>query len=337
MSAYLLLALSAVLGVAVPWIFMKMLMPALESGPSVRNFQGREVYLGLGIVWLVWAGCAIIGGVAVSMLRGDSQLSALPILTLAGPLALVAFSLGMVDDALGDRSARGFRGHLSAMAKGRMTTGGLKLLGISLASWFVASVMAEVAPWGAHIGRGNNGLNAGLALLGGAAIALTSNFVNLTDLRPGRALKVSSVLMAGGVLSTGLLMGSPRVAGAAGMVFASGVDRAVDTLALGLFAFGPIAAVWRYDLGETGMLGDAGANPMGAVAGLLIIAGLPLWALLAYVALLLLLNLASEKISFSALIEGNDVLRRIDEAGRKKQPSHADHLKMDAHEGGNPE
>lgn len=337
MNAYLSLALSAVLGIAVPWVTMRMIVPALESGPTVRNFRGREVHLGLGIVWLVWAGCAIIGGVAFSMLRADAQLSVLPILTLAGPLALVVFSLGMVDDALGDRSARGFRGHLSALARGRMTTGGLKLLGISLASWFVALVLAEVSPWGGYIGQGSQGLNAGLALVAGAAIALTSNFVNLTDLRPGRALKVSSVLMVGGVLSTGLLMGSSAVAGTTGLVAALGVDRVIDALALALFAFGPIVTVWRYDLGETGMLGDAGANPMGAVAGLLIVAGLPLWALLAYVALLLVLNFASEKISFSAVIEGNDVLRRIDEAGRTHGPSSADHHKMDTHEGGNPE
>jgi len=32
---------------------------------------------------------------------------------------------------------------------------------------------------------------------------------------------------------------------------------------------GPVAAVWRYDLGERAMLGDAGANAAGALAGMM--------------------------------------------------------------------
>jgi len=65
------------------------------------------------------------------------------------------------------------------------------------------------------------------------------------------------------------------------------------------------------------MLGDAGANPMGAVAGLLIVAGLTPWATVAYFAIMLALNLASERVSFSKVIEGNALLRRLDALGRR--------------------
>ncbi len=85
------------------------------------------------------------------------------------------------------------------MLRGRLTTGGLKLVGIGAACLVVSMVLSGVAPWGGQ--RLTPGLVA-LVLLAGASIALTSNFVNLTDLRPGRALKVYSVLAVCAVVST---------------------------------------------------------------------------------------------------------------------------------------
>jgi hypothetical protein len=55
---------------------------------------------------------------------------------------------------------------------------------------------------------------------------------------------------------------------------------------------------------------------MGAVAGLLIVSGLSLPLLLVYAALVLALNLASERVSFSAVIDRTPWLRRLDKLGR---------------------
>jgi len=76
----LTLGLAAVLGVGMPWLFVRMLVPALESSPaaSAVNFRGRTVFQGLGIAWVVWAGAAIIGGVAGAALNPRSVL---PVLT----------------------------------------------------------------------------------------------------------------------------------------------------------------------------------------------------------------------------------------------------------------
>ena len=300
-----LLAMALVLGVGVPVVGMRMLAPSLAESERAAavNFRGRCVFYGLGIVWLLWAGAAVVGGVGAAQFAGASVVS---LLTLAGPLALVAFALGVVDDAYGSASARGFRGHLSALRRGRLTTGGAKLLGISLASFVVALVIAEVAPWGR--GAGSLGGTVARALVAGAAIALTSNFVNLTDLRPGRALKVYTLLALAGVASALLL--APALSGhtsTAFMLFQAG--------SLVVFAIGPVLATWPFDLGERGMLGDAGANPMGAVSGLFIVVGLPLWALLVYALTILALNLASERVSFSRVIEGNAFLHRLDLIG----------------------
>jgi hypothetical protein len=86
------------------------------------------------------------------------------------------------------------------------------------------------------------------------------------------------------------------------------------------------------------MLGDAGANPMGAVAGFLIVAGLPAWGVVLYFAAMLALNLASERYSFSRFIESNVVLRRLDMLGRAEDPRvHVEESKSSRLQDANPE
>jgi len=306
------LALGLVFGVAVPVLGMRMLAPTLRTAEKAQatNFRGRRVFYGLGIVWLIWAGCAILGGAFV---RAATRGSILPVLTLAGALALVAFALGAVDDAYGSSADRGFKGHLKAMARGRLTTGGMKLVGIGMASLVVAFILSEVSPWGrAFWGSGTAALGARIALVlvAGAAIALCSNLFNLLDLRPGRALKTYALLSPFAILSVTLgLAGSLAYSGGSGV-------RVVEAAVLALFLAGPFLAVYRYDLGEEGMLGDAGANPMGAVIGMLLVCGMQPLVLVAWTFLLLALNFASERVSFSAVIAGNSVLRWIDGLGR---------------------
>ncbi len=66
------------------------------------------------------------------------------------------------------------------------------------------------------------------------------------------------------------------------------------------------------------MLGDAGANPLGATLGLAtVLAVSPMtrnWVLV----VLLALNLVSERVSFSRVIERVPPLRVIDRAGRRR-------------------
>jgi hypothetical protein len=150
-------------------------------------------------------------------------------------------------------------------------------------------------------------------------IALSANLVNLTDLRPGRALKAYSVLAVLGVLSVAWSewrtytevpeIVPPPLSDAA-------LSAIVGAFLLGVLLLGPVAAVWRFDLGERAMLGDAGANAMGALAGYVLASNLPLWLLAVVAALLVALNLASERFSFSRVIERNRFLRWIDDLGR---------------------
>ncbi|MEZ0165107.1 hypothetical protein AB2L27_10065 [Kineococcus sp. LSe6-4] len=203
-----------------------------------------------------------------------------------------AAGLGALDDLAErpeDRSggARGLRGHLAAARRGRLTTGSWKVLGIGATGLAAAAVAGR-----SHGGRGP--ARALDVLLGGALVAGTANLVNLFDLRPGRAAKVASVV----ALSLTAGPGAPDARPLAGAVT------------------GACAAVLRDDLAGRSMLGDTGANALGAVLG---VAALARWdrtgravALGAVVGL----TLASEKVSFSRLIEAQPLLRELDRLGR---------------------
>ncbi|AEG44126.1 hypothetical protein [Isoptericola variabilis] len=227
-------------------------------------------------------GPAVAAGLAAGALAssGDPRARTAAAIATAG-----AGAFGLVDDLAEDTSVRtkGLRGHLGALARGRVTTGGLKVLGIGATSLLAAAV-----------GTPRRGSAAGHALdvaVNGALVAGTANLVNLLDLRPGRALKASaalSVLAAGGPLggATGAVLGAAAVA-------APG------------------------DLGERDMLGDGGANALGALVGTQWALGAPRPVRLAALAGVVGLTLASERVSFSAVIDRTPWLRRVDELGRR--------------------
>ena len=125
-------------------------------------------------------------------------------------------------------------------------------------------------------------LNAGLAA-GGA------NLLNLFDLRPGRAIKVAAV--------SGTLLG------------AAGQDSVAAPL-------GAALALLPEDLGERAMLGDTGANALGAMLGVSA-AGLSRPARIALLAGIAGLTAASEKVSFTKVIARTPALNWLDMLGRR--------------------
>ncbi len=136
-------------------------------------------------------------------------------------------------------------------------------------------------------------------LVGGAVVAGSANLLNLLDLRPGRALKVDVALAAGGALA--------RDACAARLPRRRGAARRA-----------PPSGVLRPDLAGEAMLGDTGANapaPCWAPRWCSAPVGGGRWAALAVLAAL---TLASEKVSFTKVIESTPVLRELDALGRPR-------------------
>lgn len=192
-------------------------------------------------------------------------------------------ALGAYDDLYGTTSSKGFKGHLSALSRGEVTSGAVKILGIG-ATGLGAAALVSQGP--ADI------------LVNGATIAGTANLANLFDLRPGRAIKVA-LLTGGPLLAASLLRGSPAAA------------------ALAAVPLGAAAALLPDDLGERAMLGDAGANALGALLGLAAVTKLGKPGRYVLLGTVVALTAAAEKVSFTKVIAGNPVLNRIDMLGRR--------------------
>ena len=178
--------------------------------------------------------------------RADGRLAVASV--VAG---LAAGAAGYYDDLAGG-AAKGIAGHLGALRHGRVTTGVVKMVGHRRRELARPSALLAGPAAAPYRPRSSTSLWAR-----GSSPA-TANLVNLLDLRPGRALK------AGLTLGVPLAL-SPTGAAAAGTV-------------------GCAAALIADDLAERVMLGDAGANSLGALLGVALAArtgsdrtGSPCW------------------------------------------------------------
>ncbi|GAA2208018.1 hypothetical protein GCM10009850_034760 [Nonomuraea monospora] len=248
--------------------------PADLSGRWTRkNHRGEPITLLEGPAFAAGAGAA--AALAPGL---PPKVRAAALLAGAGSGAVGAY-----DDLYGTASSKGFKGHLSALARGEVTSGAVKILGIG-ASGLAAAALVSDGPAD--------------TLVNGATIAATANLANLFDLRPGRAIKVG-LLTGGPLLAAALLGGWPA------------------TAALAAAPLGAAAALLPDDLGERAMLGDAGANALGALLGLAAVTGLNRPGRYALLGTVVALTAAAEKVSFTKVIAGNRVLNRIDMLGRR--------------------
>jgi hypothetical protein len=81
---------------------------------------------------------------------------------------------------------------------------------------------------------------------------------------------------------------------------------------------GAAAAMLLDDLHERLMLGDTGANALGAALGLGVVLSCSFRTCAVTLAVVAGLNLASELVSFSRVIDAVPPLRALDRAGRKR-------------------
>lgn len=281
-----------------------LLLRALSAGGHSRpNYRSRELPFPFGVLTLAAALLALIPLMLLQRLASTSLFhpETLPIAVYA----LGVLALGLLDDTLAGVPAtsavsdtpatsaasdtpgaprarsgpRGWRGHGAAVLRGELTTGALKAAGsLGLALFAMSYLGLSNARW----------------LLAAGVLVLATNVFNLLDLRPGRASKAFVLLGAGLTAGSGQLR---------------------PLWALGLFV-APALVAGVYDLRERAMLGDTGANLLGALAGLWLVLSLSGTGQLVALGVLAAITLYAELRSISALVERTPGLRELDSWGR---------------------
>ena len=227
------------------------------------NFRGRTVSLrgGVGVA----AGAVAAGaqlGRALGAGAGTRPAAAAVAATGAAGAA------GLIDDLDagahdGQTPAKGLKGHLSALARGRVTTGAVKIAVIGSGALVAGVLLARHRAAAAPLRR--PAATALDAVVSAVTIASWADVHNLLDLRPGRALK---------------------------------------------------AAALPGDLMEETMLGDTGANALGALAGTALAAHPSRLVRAGAAAAGTGLVLASERVSFTRVIARTPALAALDAVGR---------------------
>ena len=269
----------------------------IAQGLERTNFHGRTVSLRGGVGAAVGA---VTAGIETGRLMGGGTASSSRTGLAATLAAAAGGCAGLVDDLDagahdGDTPAKGLKGHLTALAHGRVTTGALKIAVIGSGALVSGVLLAR------HRSSGNGGRQSATIAADAASsavvIAAWANLLNLLDLRPGRALKTACIVSAP-------LLATPGRDGESTRLVAAG------TLGVSLMAL-------PEDLLENTMLGDTGANAVGALLGTALAchphAAARVGAALSGVSLIL----ASEKVSFSRVISDTPVLAALDGLGRR--------------------
>ncbi|MBP3222478.1 MAG: hypothetical protein J6M18_00935 [Actinomycetaceae bacterium] len=219
---------------------------------------------------------AVIGSIASLMFIPRGKRIGFLVPILASSVA------GYIDDHLEDKfdvQAKGLNGHISALKDGKISTGALKIFLIGAGSAFSSYMMVK-----------DDEKNFFSWLVKTGIIAGSANLVNLFDLKPGRALKVC------GIVSFEQILRGCNLAGNASVV-------------------GLCLSCLPDDVSGKTMLGDTGANTLGAMVGYHLADGYSRAHNMFVFSIITGLTLASERVSFSKVIERNPFLHFLDNLG----------------------
>jgi len=270
-----------VVGAVVAALLWRAMSDQLRAADVLRrtNYRGHEVVVASGIVVVLAVVVVAAAHRVLVAFGGVNPDEQLRVAGLAVATTVGFGFLGLVDDLVGTVDTKGFAGHLGALVRGQVTTGLVKLVGGVL----LGVVVAPGTGWD--------------AVRSGVLIAACANVGNLFDRAPGRTIKVC-------------LLGGLVVAAIGGPAWALTGPMLVLGAGLGMLVA---------DLSEQCMLGDTGSNVLGAAlgVGLAVSLGAPAeWIALAVV---VALNVASEFVSFTKVIDAVAPLRFVDRLGARPE------------------
>ncbi len=196
-------------------------------------------------------------------------------------LPIIGF-LGLLDDFVGVKDKKGFRGHFKAFFKIKITSGFIKAF-----FGFLISVIVCI-----FIFFEGDKTNLVEMFISAIIVSLSTNFFNLLDLRPGRAIKMFCAVIfcllkiqPAGILGVSAILGGTLL----------------------VYSF--------YDLRGKAMMGDVGSNVLGFVIGVLVVINFSFFPKIFILGGLILFHIWGEFYSLSEVIEKNKVLRFLDKLG----------------------
>lgn len=287
MSQYIFHAILFALGFLGTYFMIPLFKSMLVNGNVIRpNYKNEMIPVGMGIVFLpmIIINSIILGFVTLNNIwfvsSSNYNLNIVWLLCLALYIfsMMAMFFAGALDDLIGNRNVSGLKGHFKSLFKGELTTGGFKALfggfvGL-VVSVCISSSIVDI-------------------IVNTLIIALSTNLMNLFDLRPGRAIKAYLVIMIPIYITlTGYIKALP------------------------LLILPNVLAYFNTDLKARGMMGDTGSNVLGISIGVLMALGYGIKVRLAWLVFLILMHLITEKFSLTKIIEKNRVLKFIDNLGR---------------------
>ncbi len=262
-----------VISVVLSYIGVPMLLNMLIRSKTLElNYKKEEIPICMGLLFVFVQIISIGITLLLTEVNNKYIISYLFALTLMG-------MVGLLDDLIGDKNVKGFKGHIKSFFKGTLTTGGIKA-GIGFFVALFISIMISQ--------------NLVDIVINTLLISLFTNLTNLFDLRPGRTIKVF-ILLSLIMLFTGNI-------GEYNFILYS--------------FYGILVIYFPLDLKAKAMMGDVGSNVLGITLGVYCAFTHGLIGKSIYLFILIVIHIMAEKISFSKVIENNKILRFIDDLGR---------------------
>lgn len=244
----------------------------LKAGAVQTNYANKQIPSAIGIALVP---VMLVNFILFLILNQYSHFTFVVFILAITVMTLV----GAIDDFLGNKNISGLKGHLKSFWNGKITTGFLKAFIGGLLSCIISMIFSNSIK---HF------------IVNVPLIALCTNFLNLMDLRPGRAIKGFLALSAI-YIKTGI----------------NEIDQIIFFCIIG-FCISCIP----YDLQQKGMLGDAGSNSLGVSLGIGAAISFSIGIKCILLLILILVHLLAEKYSLSKIIENNSILNYIDQIGR---------------------
>ena len=274
MYSYIFKSIIFILGLVGTYLMIPLFKNLLVESNCIRpNYKGEMIPVSMGIVFLPMI---IINGIILAFFTVDFISLSCLFIFIFGMMAM--FFAGIIDDTIGNRDVSGLKGHFKSLFKGTLTTGGFKALFGGFVGLIISvSISKDIID----------------IVVNTLVIALSTNLMNLFDLRPGRAIKVYLVIM---ITIFFTLSGYIQI--------------------LPLLILPNVLAYFNFDLKAKAMMGDTGSNVLGISIGVLMAFGYGIKVRVAWLVFLVLMHLITEKFSLTKIIEKNKVLKFIDDLGR---------------------